>query len=145
MDFLFPRLTAFFRRHGTYLSVLIVLALLSVLSYCICEKVAAGELRIGTWATHYVFPIAIPAVFILAFFHRYFLSLSLLIGYHAGILLSAVGVPFEEMHFSYALIAFFSTVAIFLMLGIWAEVFAYLLQKWKAEKEQASDESGTST
>lgn len=138
---LFPRLSAFLKKHGTYIAVLIILVLLSVMSYCICGKVAADELLIAEWGTKYLFPVVAFSALLLAAFRKYFLSLSVFVGYHAGILLAAVGTDPGLLHFPYAKLTLCVTLIICTLIGVWAEIFSMLLPKWKMEKASAEDVS----
>ena len=138
---LFPRLSAFLKKHGTYIAVLTILILLSVMSYCICGKVAADELLIAEWGTKYLFPLVALSALLLAVFRKYFLSLSIFVGYHAGILFAAIGTDPGLLQFPHAKLALCATLAICTLIGVWAEVFSILLPKWQKEKVPDEDAS----
>lgn len=128
---LVSRIRDFTKKHKAQIVTPIVLLLLSVMSYCICREPAAGEMRIPEWGTRYIFPAVMLISIVLPIFRRYFLSLSLFIGYHAGIALAAVGTDASCL-FAGQLTAVIILVC-FLVIGAWGELFSILLPRWQHE------------
>ena len=128
------RFRAFWNAHGIQIILPVLFCILTVFSFFICRKPAAGGLLIAEWGTKYLlFPVLGLSLASTVLKHP-FLSLSLYIGYHAGLVLAFVGTDPGEAHFVYAKITVLLTVLIFVILGMWAEFFAS--RKPKAERKQ---------
>ena len=120
------RLRAFFSLHGTRIFFVLFFGILTVFSFCICGKPTAGDILIAAWGTTYLlFPVSGIALALSAVLKRYFLALSLFIGYHAGLVLAIVGTDPGEAHFLYGRITVILTMLIAVILGLWIEYFAH--------------------
>lgn len=120
------RFRAFFSLHGTRIFFVLFFGILTVFSFCICEKPAAGDILIADWGTTYLlFPVAGIALALALLLKHEFLALSLFIGYHAGLVLAIVGTDPGEAHFLYGKITVVLTMLIAVILGLWIEYFAH--------------------
>ena len=120
------RIRAFCSVHGARIFFVLFFGILTVFSFCICEKPAAGDILIADWGTTYLlFPVSGIALALSAVLKRYFLALSLFIGYHAGLVLAIVGTDPGEAHFLYGKITVVLTMLIAVILGLWIEYFAH--------------------
>lgn len=134
---LFSRIRTFCKKHDTRLALTLLLIILSMMSFCICIKPAAGDLLATEWATRYLFPVVALISIVLSIFRKYILSLALFIGYHAGIFLAVLGVDRGAEHLGSARLVILLTFAIFAILGVWGELFdQFLLRKRKANQAE---------
>ena len=132
---LFSVIRRFLKNHGPQVYVPLLLTVLTVMSFCICKKPAADSLLLPEWGSKYLLlPIFLSAA-ILAAFKKLSASLSLYIGYHAGLALAMLGTDPGVAHFPYGLITLFATLLFSLTLGIWGEIFLFLLSRWDQKKE----------
>ena len=122
----FPRIRAFFSAHGKRIFFALFFCILTVFSFCICEKPAASEILIADWGTAcLLFPVAGIALALSLLLRHEFLALSVFIGYHAGLVLAIVGTDPGEAHFLYGKITVILTMLIAVILGLWIEYFAH--------------------
>lgn len=105
------------------------------MSVSICREPVAGGLPVAEQCTVYLFPAILLLSVAAAALARYFISLCTFIGYHAGLALALIGTKNATEGFLISGI----TLMIFLILGVWAEIFAVLLPKWKAEHKKEPD------
>ena len=132
------KIRALLKKYRTQALLTVLLALLTLMSYLIAGEPAADSLLLPEWATRYLLlPIALVSV-ILTVLRRYYVSLALFAGYHAGILLAAVGTDPGTEHLLYGRIVFFSVLLVALISGVWCEILLTLHKKWNSERDASS-------
>ena len=138
---LFQRTRAFLQKYNAQIYVPLMLLLLSLLSYMILRKPTASGTVIPEWGTkHLLVPVVLLSL-LLSALKRYFISLSIFIGYHAGVLLAVVGISPTVDQVDAGEATVLLTFAIIFVIGLWIEIFAYLLPKWRNRTEEAEGKS----
>ena len=105
------------------------------MSFLICREPAASGLSVAEQCATFVLPIVALLSIASAALNRYFFSLFTFIGYHLGIALAVLGTDREVD----ALVTAILSLLIFLILGVWAEVFSVLLSEWRKKPELPPD------
>ena len=132
---------AFLKKHRTEILILLLLAVLTAVSYTICREPAADTLLLPEWATKYfLFPVAAISA-LLTVLRRYAASLATFAGYHAGIVLAVVGTDPGVAHFTYARTVFLSVFLSLVIIGVWSELLPILLRRWQKEATDKNHES----
>jgi len=132
------QIRTFLHAHGIQIFFPVLFCILTVFSFCICGKPAAGELLIAEWGTRYLLFPVLGIAAALSVLHRPFLALSVYLGYHAGLVLAVIGTDPGEAQFLYAKITVILTVLIVVILGFWMEFFA----SRKTSRPSENPESG---
>lgn len=125
----------FLKKFRVQILLVLLLSLLTVMSYAILGKAAADSLLLPEWATRYLLlPIALASV-VLTVLRRYCASLCLFAGYHAGIVLAIVGTGTGAEQLPYAQTVLFSVLLIAIAVGVWGEVLPTLLRRWRKDAD----------
>ena len=138
---LFHRIRAFLQKYNAQIYVPLMILLLSLMSYMILRKPTASGTVIPEWGTKYLLIPVILLSLLLSALKRYFISLSIFIGYHVGVLLAVVGISPTADQINAGKATVLLTFAIIFVIGLWIEIFAYLLPKWRSRTENAESKA----
>ena len=125
----------FLKRHAARILTTAVLLLLSVMSYVICKE-PTQTLLITEWSASYVLPFVAILSIGCSVCARYCVAISLSVGYHVGVVYAALMLEATRKMLPYAKVSVLAILLIFVILGVWAEVFRILLPRWKGKAEK---------
>ena len=126
---LFRNTRAFLQKYNAQIYIPLLLLILSTMSLLILRKPAAGDILVAEWGTKYLLPAVVLLSVLLSVLKRYFISLSIFIGYHAGLLLAVLGTDAGIEQLGYGKATVILTLLIFFTVGLWGEILIHFLSR----------------